>query len=84
MAWGRASSVEYDAWIQFASDSTWSWQGLLPYMKKAERLFEIPSNPYPGISREEAAHAHAALPLVDGFIGPIMVSLSLHLLPILA
>ncbi|KAI0764645.1 alcohol oxidase [Fomes fomentarius] len=76
MAWGRASSVEYDAWSQFARDSSWSWQGLLPYMKKAERFFEIPSNPYPGISREEAAHAHAALPLVDGFNGPIIASLN--------
>ncbi|KAI0644103.1 alcohol oxidase [Trametes meyenii] len=74
LAWGRASSVEYDAWSSFASDSSWSWAGLLPFMKKSESFYFPPNNPFPGISKQQAAHALKDLPRVDGFSGPIAAS----------
>ncbi|QRV98567.1 GMC oxidoreductase [Ceratobasidium sp. AG-Ba] len=37
MAFDRASKKEYDAWGELGN-SGWNWNGLLPYMKKAERF----------------------------------------------
>ena len=73
MAWGRATSQEYDAWATFANDPSWSWRGFLPYLQKAETFSKVPANPYPGISPEEAALADANLPHIAGFSGPIAV-----------
>ncbi|KAG8955206.1 hypothetical protein FRC04_009664 [Tulasnella sp. 424] len=37
MAFDRGSKAEYDAWKQFGG-ADWSWDGLLPYFKKAEHV----------------------------------------------
>ncbi|OSD07663.1 GMC oxidoreductase [Trametes coccinea BRFM310] len=74
MAWGRASSVEYDAFSAFASSSNWSWSGLLPYMRKSETFCLVPNNSYPGISEEAAEKAQSDFQHVDGFSGPIVAS----------
>ncbi|KAI0325566.1 alcohol oxidase [Cubamyces sp. BRFM 1775] len=74
MAWGRASSVEYDAWIPFASDSSWGWSGLLPYLRKCENYTLPPHDPFPGISEQDRERALHDLPHVDSFSGPIVAS----------
>ncbi|KAI0746371.1 alcohol oxidase [Daedaleopsis nitida] len=73
LAWGRASSTEYDSWSEFGGPS-WSWHGLLDDMRKSESLSKTQSNPYPGISRDAASQARKSLPFVDGFFGPIIAS----------
>ena len=80
MVFTRGSSEEYDAWAEFAGDKSWSWSGLLPYMQKSEKFSKVPVNPYPGISPGQAAHARENLAHIDGFRGPIVVGLSIHLL----
>ena len=75
LVWGRGSSAEYDAWNSFAANQGWTWSGLLPYMKKSETFSLEPKNPYPGISEQDAEKARQDLPRVDGFSGPINVSI---------
>jgi choline dehydrogenase-like flavoprotein len=79
LAWNRASSPEYDSWNTFAPGAGWTFSGLLPHMKNSESVSLIPSNPYPGITSEEAAAAQMNLPRVSGFSGPIVVSRMLKL-----
>ncbi|KAI9066188.1 GMC oxidoreductase [Trametes sanguinea] len=74
MAWGRASSVEYNALSTFAGNSNWSWPGLLPYMRKSETFCLEPNNTYPGITQEAADQALSDFQRVDGFSGPIVAS----------
>ncbi|KAI9066178.1 GMC oxidoreductase [Trametes sanguinea] len=74
MAWGRASAREYDALSTFSSDSSWSWAGLLPFMRKTETLSLIPGNPYPGISLLQGSQAALDFLDVDGFNGSIVAS----------
>ncbi|KAI0644091.1 alcohol oxidase [Trametes meyenii] len=78
MAWGRASAIEYDAWGALARDDTWGWSGLLPYMRKSEKVSASPLNPYPGISRSDASRAQNATSHADGFSGPIKASYNSH------
>lgn len=73
MAWNRGAAAEYNAWGQLAGDTKWSWSQLLPFMKKSETFAKQPTDPYPGISAEEAADIEADLSQVDGFDGPIVV-----------
>ena len=74
MAWGRASIPEYEAISSFAGgDSSWNFNGLLPFFKKSEDFSLIPANPYPNISLAQAAQTLLNLPKVDGFAGPIVV-----------
>ncbi|CAE6433231.1 unnamed protein product [Rhizoctonia solani] len=40
MALDRASKIEYDAWAELGNPG-WNWNGLLPYMKSAERFTGI-------------------------------------------
>ncbi|CAE6478199.1 unnamed protein product [Rhizoctonia solani] len=40
LIFNRASKVEYDAWERLGN-SGWNWNGLLPYMKKAERFQSV-------------------------------------------
>ncbi|CEL58759.1 Glucose oxidase OS=Talaromyces flavus GN=GOX PE=3 SV=1 [Rhizoctonia solani AG-1 IB] len=40
MALDRASKIEYDAWEKLGNPK-WNWNGLLPYMKAAERFTTI-------------------------------------------
>ena len=72
MAWNRASSPEYDAWSQFSSDE-WTWDGLLPYLKRAEAVNTSQPNPYPGISSSEQQQATQDLPRVAGVDGAVQV-----------
>lgn len=71
MAWNRASKPEYDAWGSFASDETWSWNGLLPFFKKTEALSLSQNMFFPGISPMEAKASLEDLPCVSGFSGPV-------------
>ncbi|KAJ6489660.1 alcohol oxidase [Mycena vitilis] len=71
MAWNRASSIEYDAWDQFAPNASWSWDGLLPFFMKSENTSRADPDPFPGITPEEAAAAAAAFPNESGVDGPI-------------
>ena len=73
MAWGRASTDEYEAVAQFAEDSSWSFSGLLQYFKKSESLSVFPANPYPNVSLAQTSQMLLDLPNVDGFDGPIIV-----------
>ena len=73
MAWGRASTSEYDAVASFAEDSSWSFDGLLPFFKKSETFSPFPANPYPNISLEQTAQTFLDLPRVSGLDGPIVV-----------
>lgn len=73
MAWGRASSVEYDALKEFSPQHGWSWAELLPYFKKAEHLAILPGDPYPGITAADAARALVDSAVFGGFTGPIAV-----------
>ncbi|GAB1520525.1 hypothetical protein RhiTH_003602 [Rhizoctonia solani] len=50
MALDRASKIEYDAWEELGNPK-WNWDGLLPYMKAAERFETI--DPF----RANATHA---------------------------
>ncbi|OSD07655.1 GMC oxidoreductase [Trametes coccinea BRFM310] len=74
MAWGRASAREYDALSTFSCDSSWSWAGLLPFMRKTETFTLIPGNPYPGISLLQDSQAALDSLDVDGFNGSIVAS----------
>lgn len=74
LAWGRASTSEYDSWNDFVPGSDWSWGDLLPYMKRSETFSLQPSNAYPGINTAQEATRNRSLPNVDGFTGPIVVS----------
>lgn len=73
LAWGRGAAPEYDSWNTFAPNQGWTWQGLLPWMKKAESYSLEPVNPYPGISPWDAAETAAELAAVQGFGGPLVV-----------
>ena len=73
-AWSRAAAPEYDALSAFASTSPgWDWEGLLPYLKKAERVSVEPTNTYPGISEQRAEKAREDFEKYNGTSGPIMV-----------
>ncbi|KAI0030159.1 glucose-methanol-choline oxidoreductase [Vararia minispora EC-137] len=36
MGWTRGSRDDYDLWASFTGDDGWSWDALMPYMKKIE------------------------------------------------
>lgn len=36
----RGNEADYDAWATAANDSSWNWEGLLPYFKKAESVMD--------------------------------------------
>lgn len=74
MAWDRGSSPEYDSWNSFAPDAEWTWDDMLPYLKKAESYSLQPPNPYPGISSQASKSTAEDLARVDGFSGPIVAS----------
>ena len=43
--WARGDARDYDQWAKSVADERWSYQGLLPYLKKAENHFEAKENP---------------------------------------
>ncbi|KAF6821058.1 glucose dehydrogenase [Colletotrichum sojae] len=44
-AWVRGHSVDYDLWAEEVSDSRWSYEGQLPYMRLTEKFFSSCINP---------------------------------------
>jgi hypothetical protein len=78
MAWARASRAEYDSLDAFAPDAGWSWSDLLPYLKKSEAISAEYPNPYPGISKEQAAQAKADGVHARGTDGPIVVRTNIY------
>lgn len=73
-AWTRAAAAEYDSLSVFSSSSPgWDWAGLLPYLKKAERVATEPQNTLPGISKQRASQAHRNFERYNGTSGPIVV-----------
>ncbi|KAJ0277940.1 hypothetical protein CBS470a_010003 [Colletotrichum nupharicola] len=43
--WTRGDKVDYDLWGEAVADDRWTYDGLLPYMKKAETLWNSTINP---------------------------------------
>lgn len=75
LAFGRASSPEYDAWNTFAPNNGWTFKGLVPFFQKSENVALKPTNPYPGISAASAAKAASDNQHFEGFNGPVDVKL---------
>ncbi|KAF9878214.1 glucose dehydrogenase [Colletotrichum karsti] len=50
-AWARGHKVDYDIWGERVGDERWSYEGLLPYMRKTETLFDNVTTPL--------AHGHS-------------------------
>ncbi|KAJ5011638.1 alcohol dehydrogenase [Colletotrichum sp. SAR 10_99] len=44
-AWVRGHTVDYDLWAEGVSDSRWSYESQLPYMKLTEKFFNTSINP---------------------------------------
>ena len=44
-AWARGDAQDYDQWARSVGDDRWGYQGLLPYLKKAENHFKSKHNP---------------------------------------
>jgi choline dehydrogenase-like flavoprotein len=43
--WTRGGAVNYDHWAKLVGDSRWSYQGMLPYLKKTEHHFAPGADP---------------------------------------
>ncbi|KAJ0335749.1 hypothetical protein COL922a_008821 [Colletotrichum nupharicola] len=43
--WTRGDKVDYDLWGEAVADDRWTYDGLLPYMKKAETFWNSTINP---------------------------------------
>lgn len=43
--WARGDASDYDQWAKLVKDERWSYQGPLPYLKKAENHFNAKHNP---------------------------------------
>ncbi|TFY81197.1 hypothetical protein EWM64_g2815 [Hericium alpestre] len=67
MAWGRASSEEYDA-LEALSNPGWNWKEFLPYLMKVESA--IPPSP----ELVKAYNTGEASPQYHGQTGPIKTS----------
>ncbi|RDW82351.1 glucose-methanol-choline oxidoreductase-like protein [Coleophoma cylindrospora] len=57
--WARGDASDYDAWAKIVGDERWSYDGLLPYMKRSEKFNKLDAN---------------ANPQQHGFDGPIKVT----------
>ncbi|KAL8938125.1 MAG: hypothetical protein Q9211_003355 [Gyalolechia sp. 1 TL-2023] len=44
-AWARGDAADYDQWATVVGDERWSYEGLLPYLKKAENHVKAKLNP---------------------------------------
>lgn len=53
LAWNRAASPEYDAWNYFAGGQDWTFNGLLPFFKKATTTQLGQANTFPGLSSND-------------------------------
>ncbi|KAL6713317.1 hypothetical protein ACLMJK_008782 [Lecanora helva] len=43
--WARGDASDYDQWAATVGDDSWSFKGLLPYMKRAESHYEVDADP---------------------------------------
>lgn len=43
--WARGDASDYDAWARIVGDERWSYNGLLPYMKRSERFSKEEADP---------------------------------------
>jgi choline dehydrogenase-like flavoprotein len=43
--WARGDASDYDAWAQIVDDERWSYNGLLPYMRRSERFSPTEADP---------------------------------------
>jgi choline dehydrogenase-like flavoprotein len=43
--WARGDASDYDAWARIVGDDRWSYNGLLPYMKRSERFSKAEADP---------------------------------------
>ncbi|KAF7357745.1 Aryl-alcohol oxidase [Mycena venus] len=67
MVYTRGSKEDYDRWAKVTKDNTWSWDNLVPYMRKNE-LFSPPSDGHNTTGQFD--------PAVHGFHGINAVSLA--------
>ncbi|KAK5045860.1 hypothetical protein LTR84_008953 [Exophiala bonariae] len=65
-AWTRGPKVDYDTWAEMVGDHSWSYEQLLPYFRKVEKV-----NPGVDGMRDELQHGY------DGFLTATPVK-SLH------
>ncbi|OCH87208.1 aryl-alcohol oxidase-like protein [Obba rivulosa] len=66
MIWTRASEDDWDRFAEFTGDQGWSWDAMLPYMKKSEQLV-------PSADRHNTAGE--IVPELHGMHGPINISI---------
>jgi choline dehydrogenase-like flavoprotein len=43
--WARGDASDYDAWARIVGDERWSYNGLLPYLRRSERFSKTEGNP---------------------------------------
>jgi choline dehydrogenase-like flavoprotein len=43
--WARGNASDYDAWAQIVGDGRWSYNGLLPYLKRSEKFAKAEADP---------------------------------------
>ncbi|EMD32772.1 hypothetical protein CERSUDRAFT_118493 [Gelatoporia subvermispora B] len=65
-AWTRASQDDWNRFASFTGDNGWSWDAMLPYMKKSESLVAPPD--HHNTSGE-------IIPSLHGTSGPVQISL---------
>jgi choline dehydrogenase len=74
LTFARGSKGDYDRWAAVTNDVSWSWENMLPYMQKLERL--TPSTDGHDITEQIDVPAH-------GSDGPLSISLPNYaLLPV--
>ena len=78
MIWSRPSEAEFNVWSQFGVEGGWNWDGLLPYMMKAENVSLGP--PLLGSNETGPSGADSS----QGHGGPIQVGYNNFVSPIVA
>ncbi|KIJ32229.1 GMC oxidoreductase [Sphaerobolus stellatus SS14] len=69
MAWVRPRQDDLDNWAKFGVQGGWDWEGLLPYMMKAENVSIGDSSAFPGSKNPSGSDS-----TIYGREGPIQVS----------
>lgn len=68
MLWNRGGVGDYEMWAELNNDSSWSWNGLLPYFMKSETFTPVTN------VQEELQYSIEYDPNVHGYAGPVNVS----------
>lgn len=45
-AWRRGDATDYDEWARVVKDSRWSYEGILPFLKKTEHHYDEHADPH--------------------------------------